>query len=217
MFRNPLICLAGASIALTPMHAFAQEPEAQLSVDEIVCRYSNDCAAADDAAAEDDGDPPTRGFSFQPARKPTVAPKPTVTPKPTAVSAPTRPKTVARVKPKPTITVSENDLLISFANNSADLTAQARANAAVFAQALQTDALKDKRFMIAGHTNATGSREHNIDLSRRRALAVADFLESKGVDRLRLRLRGFGFDEPLPGRDPTAPANRRVEASVIEN
>ena len=194
--------------------AQAAPPEAQVSVDEIVCRYSEECAAPDAAAPEQAV--PTRGFSFQAPSKKTVAPKPTVT-APTSVA--TRPvaakPAVTSSRPKPIIAVSRNDLLVSFENDSADLTPQARANAGVFAQALQSPQLKDKYFMIAGHTNRTGSPEHNLDLSRRRAEAVAAFLEANGVARERLRLRGFGFDQPLPDRDPTAPSNRRVEAAVI--
>ncbi|MCB2076794.1 MAG: OmpA family protein [Novosphingobium sp.] len=216
MKRTQGIGLLAAGFLLAPASVHAAPPEAQVSVDEIVCRYTDDCA--EDEQAEEPAAPVTRGFSFQPAARPSVSSKPTVTPAPSVVkSRPAAPKTVSSArKSKPTIAVSRNDLLISFANNSADLTPQAMANAGVFAQALMSPALKDKHFMIAGHTNATGSRELNIDLSRRRAEAVAQFLESKGVERSRLRLRGYGFDEPLPGSDPSAPSNRRVEASVIK-
>jgi outer membrane protein OmpA-like peptidoglycan-associated protein len=54
-----------------------------------------------------------------------------------------------------------------------------------------------------------------MDLSRRRAEAVAQFLESQGVERSRIEVRGFGPNEPLPGRNAYDPRNRRVEARLI--
>lgn len=213
--KTGIAALAGALLGsgLAPGLAHAGPPQAQVSVDEIICRYTDDCVTE---TATTEEEPPTRGFSFQPAAKKTVAPRPAVAP-PTSVAtrpAPVRP-TVASSRPKPAVAVSRNDLLVSFENNSAELTDQARVNAGVFAQALQSPQLKDKYFMIAGHTNRTGGAEYNLELSRKRAEAVAAFLEANGVDRARLRLRGFGFDQPLPDRDPAAPSNRRVEASVI--
>ena len=75
--------------------------------------------------------------------------------------------------------------------------------------------LLDKRFLIEGHTDSVGNRVANTDLSRRRAKAVADYLNAAGVDRTRLEVRGMGFKAPLPGRRTSDPANRRVEAELI--
>ena len=55
----------------------------------------------------------------------------------------------------------------------------------------------------------------NMRLSRERAQAVADYLVSQGIERGRLEVRGFGYDQPLPGRRSSAPENRRVEAVRI--
>jgi outer membrane protein OmpA-like peptidoglycan-associated protein len=59
-----------------------------------------------------------------------------------------------------------------------------------------------------------GSRPFNLDLSRRRADALVDYLAQNGVDRSRLEAHGVGFDQPLPGLGSRAAANRRVEISV---
>src|SRR5688572_4828474 len=44
---------------------------------------------------------------------------------------------------------------------------------------------------VLGHTDTTGSHEHNQLLSERRAGSVADYLASRGVDRARMATRGF--------------------------
>lgn len=66
---------------------------------------------------------------------------------------------------------------------------------------------------IVGHTDSTGSRDHNIALSQRRADAVRDYLTQAGVARERLSTRGAGPDEPIG--DNTTPEgraqNRRIE------
>jgi outer membrane protein OmpA-like peptidoglycan-associated protein len=55
----------------------------------------------------------------------------------------------------------------------------------------------------------------NLDLSKRRAAAVVDYLNGLGVGRDRLDIRGYGPDRPLPGHRPTSPDNRRVEAKLL--
>jgi OmpA-OmpF porin, OOP family len=107
------------------------------------------------------------------------------------------------------------DLRVSFLLNSAVLTAQAREEAKVFAKALQLPELAGKRFRIEGHTDSSGSRALNMDLSKRRAQAVADYLASLGVQNDRFDVRGYGPDRPLPGHSPSSPDNRRVEAQLL--
>jgi outer membrane protein OmpA-like peptidoglycan-associated protein len=107
------------------------------------------------------------------------------------------------------------DLMLSFGYNSDRMTPAAEAKALGFAKALQTPDLAGKRFLIEGHTDAKGNRDFNVDLSRRRAQSVADFLVAQGVERSRVEVKGVGPDEPLPGRSANAEANRRVEAVLI--
>jgi outer membrane protein OmpA-like peptidoglycan-associated protein len=85
----------------------------------------------------------------------------------------------------------------------------------VFAQAINLPKLAMRKFLIEGHTDAKGDRQVNLELSRRRAEAVADYLASLGVGRDRLEVQGFGPDRPLAGRPPSDEANRRVEAALI--
>lgn len=72
--------------------------------------------------------------------------------------------------------------------------------------------------LIEGHTDNVGPRLFNIDLSRRRAKAVEDYLIGKGIAKERLRSDGFGFDKPLvPNDSPINRAkNRRTEFRLLE-
>jgi outer membrane protein OmpA-like peptidoglycan-associated protein len=71
---------------------------------------------------------------------------------------------------------------------------------------------------VLGHTDTTGSNEHNQLLSERRAGAVADYLATRGVARARMATRGFGESAPLYVPDDTdmkRAANRRVEIKIV--
>jgi outer membrane protein OmpA-like peptidoglycan-associated protein len=107
------------------------------------------------------------------------------------------------------------DLRVSFLLGSAQLTAQAQEEAKVFAKALTVPELAAKRFRIEGHTDSSGGRAMNLDLSRRRAQAVADYLVGLGVQNDRFEVRGYGPDRPLPRHRPSSPDNRRVEAQLL--
>jgi outer membrane protein OmpA-like peptidoglycan-associated protein len=69
---------------------------------------------------------------------------------------------------------------------------------------------------IVGFTDSTGSRQHNMDLSQRRAQSVANYLTAQGVDASRLSIRGAGPDQPIAS-NATADGraqNRRVEVNL---
>jgi OmpA-OmpF porin, OOP family len=63
---------------------------------------------------------------------------------------------------------------------------------------------------VEGHTDAVGSAEYNIELSRRRAVAVVYYLVNHGVDANRLMAVGKGKTEPLV-TDAMDGRNRRVQ------
>jgi OOP family OmpA-OmpF porin len=68
-------------------------------------------------------------------------------------------------------------------------------------------------FLVWGHTDTAGPANYNQGLSERRAEAVAEYLESQGVTRDRLVIRGFGEENlavQTPDDMPNA-QNRRVE------
>ncbi|MBX7100759.1 MAG: OmpA family protein [Myxococcaceae bacterium] len=72
--------------------------------------------------------------------------------------------------------------------------------------------------MIEGNTDNRGSHDYNLDLSNRRAKAVEDYLVKGGIDRKRLRSKGFSFDKPVASNDtPVGRAkNRRTEFRLVE-
>ncbi len=69
------------------------------------------------------------------------------------------------------------------------------------------------QFLIGGHTDTVGSAAYNQALSERRAQAVANYLESKGVSADRMTVRGYGFSQLAVQTPPNTPnaENRRTE------
>jgi len=69
---------------------------------------------------------------------------------------------------------------------------------------------------IYGHTDNVGDRNHNLDLSQRRADAVRDFLVKLGVESSRIKTKGFGPDQPKNKNDTPEGRlmNRRVEVML---
>ena len=69
---------------------------------------------------------------------------------------------------------------------------------------------------VMGHTDSTGSDAYNLDLSRRRAESVANYLVSRGTNRARIATVGYG--EQYPRADNTTAQgkalNRRVEIRI---
>ncbi len=73
--------------------------------------------------------------------------------------------------------------------------------------------------VVEGHTDTSGTHEHNQALSDARARAVADVLAREGVARDRIRTEGMG-EEGLAvqtGEGVREPRNRRVVVRLISN
>jgi len=75
----------------------------------------------------------------------------------------------------------------------------------------------DFRLKIAGHTDSQGAAQANLILSKKRAEAVRDFLESRGVAADRMIVQYFGEEQPIATNDTAEgrEQNRRVEMDVI--
>ena len=74
------------------------------------------------------------------------------------------------------------------------------------------------KISIVGHTDNINSLELNQKLSKRRALAVADFLLSRNVNSVQLKeITGKNFAEPVADNSTEAgrAANRRVEVYIV--
>jgi OmpA-OmpF porin, OOP family len=108
------------------------------------------------------------------------------------------------------------DLTVFFAYDSARLLPEARAQLDALGYALNSPELRQFSFLIAGHTDAAGPADYNLDLSIRRAIAVAEYLiQYHGVAPNRLVAHGWGESRLSVPSDPGSGANRRVEVSLI--
>jgi outer membrane protein OmpA-like peptidoglycan-associated protein len=106
----------------------------------------------------------------------------------------------------------ESGLLFDF--DSDRLRAESKKNLDNLASSLGS--FGDSKLLLVGHTDNQGSDQYNLDLSRRRADAVATYLESHGVSVSRVETNGRGESEPIATNDTDAgrQQNRRVEAAI---
>jgi hypothetical protein len=113
----------------------------------------------------------------------------------------------------------EVGVALRFESGSAVLTADSEAALADVARQVQS-ALQGGRFTrlrIEGHTDSAGADDANLQLSQRRAEAVASALAARGVSLSRLEPVGFGETRPVAdervagGREK----NRRVELVLL--
>ncbi|MDO6432574.1 OmpA family protein [Flavitalea sp. BT771] len=104
-----------------------------------------------------------------------------------------------------------------FQINSSALSEAAKTNlekvAGVFVKYPETNIL------IEGHTDDTGTPEYNMELSKKRAYSVSDYLQSKGVSSSRMNVKWYGESQPkVPNTtDANRTMNRRVEVAITAN
>ena len=103
---------------------------------------------------------------------------------------------------------------VSFDTGRADVKPQMRSVLDQFAQGLDANS----RVTIVGHTDSTGSDAINDPLSRQRAEAVRNYIETRGVASSRIDVVGRGSREPVASNDSDAgrAQNRRVELFLRE-
>ena len=83
------------------------------------------------------------------------------------------------------------------------------------------DLLKDNMNIvveIGGYTDSTGTDEHNLILSEKRALSVVNYLIYNGINTERLKYKGYGNTFPI-GDNVTSEGrrlNRRTEVQIID-
>jgi OOP family OmpA-OmpF porin len=77
--------------------------------------------------------------------------------------------------------------------------------------------LDGKRIQVIGHTDASGPRLPNVELSRARAAAVKDYLVAKQVPDEAIQAQGMGPDQPLVANNTpeNRARNRRIEVKVL--
>lgn len=106
---------------------------------------------------------------------------------------------------------------ILFQTDKSDLNAASQKSLTQFANSLKAN--PDTYVNIYGHTDNTGTHEHNLTLSKARAESVAKFLQGLGISSSRMTTEGFSYDQPVADNSTAAgrAQNRRVEIYIIAN
>ena len=107
----------------------------------------------------------------------------------------------------------DSGLMFNF--DSYALSAATRENLGEMAEIIQEYEKTD--IVIEGHTDNVGSEGYNLQLSKKRAKAVADYLGQKGVSTIRVKTQGYGENQPVESNDTDADRqkNRRVEVVIV--
>jgi len=70
---------------------------------------------------------------------------------------------------------------------------------------------------IGGHTDNSGSKNYNLDLSEQRARSVKSALVQRGLASDRIQTKGYGMSVPLNANssEQERAVNRRTELKII--
>jgi outer membrane protein OmpA-like peptidoglycan-associated protein len=113
------------------------------------------------------------------------------------------------------LTLNEN--AVRFDTNKSTLTPAARGNldklVTVFNQYPDTD------IVIYGYTDSSGPADFNLKLSEQRAASVKNYLDGKGIKRVRITVQGMGIADPIASNETAEgkSKNRRVEFAITAN
>ncbi len=102
----------------------------------------------------------------------------------------------------------------TFATNSTELSEEGKAAVQPIVEVLQTH--PQSTVNIVGHTDSTGAAEYNMMISKKRAAAVAAYIEEQGIEAERITASGEGEENPIAS-NATAEGraqNRRVDATI---
>ncbi len=99
-----------------------------------------------------------------------------------------------------------------FANNSSELTPQGQNDINELAEKLKEYEIIDS-IEVEGYTDSRGSEQYNLQLSERRAQAVAAQLEKEGIDPAIITTRGLGEADPIASND--TPEGRAINRRVV--
>ena len=166
-------------------------------------------AAAPPAGTPSAGTPPAAAPS---GGAPSAGAPPAGTPP--AAAPPAGAPTTTTTAPTPPAAPRGIGLAVPFALDSDQLTPEAKRIVDQLAEVFKMN--PGDRFVIEGHTDATGGEAHNKSLSERRAQAVINYLVTQhGLPRERFEGRGLGSAKLILPNDPTNGRNRRVQVLNI--
>ncbi|MBK5399580.1 DUF4398 and OmpA-like domain-containing protein [Pseudomonas sp. TH39(2020)] len=103
---------------------------------------------------------------------------------------------------------------VLFATDRADLKSSGLVNINKLAQFLSEN--PDRKVIVEGYTDSTGTSNHNLSLSERRAGSVRMALVKMGVDPARIVAQGYGKEYPVAENSSVSgrAMNRRVEVTI---
>jgi outer membrane protein OmpA-like peptidoglycan-associated protein len=106
---------------------------------------------------------------------------------------------------------------ILFEVNKYDLQTEAKTNITNLAKILNK--YPDTNILIEGHTDSTGTLEHNQKLSEQRAESVSSYLKGLNVQIPRISTAGYGPNQPVATNSDAdgRRQNRRVEVAIFAN
>ena len=102
--------------------------------------------------------------------------------------------------------------------DSGTTTIQAQSNAVINTIFDTISGCPEIEFMVAGHTDSTGSSAANLALSQERAQSVVEQLVTLGLKADRFTANGYGAETPIQSNETEAgrAANRRIEFKLKE-
>ncbi len=100
---------------------------------------------------------------------------------------------------------------VHFDTDKATLTPEGQATLQRAAAAMKGN--PNVHLRLEGFTDSTGNGGHNATLSEQRTQAVADYLQSQGIDRSRLTGQGFGAEKPV---DTNATGQGKADIRRVE-
>jgi outer membrane protein OmpA-like peptidoglycan-associated protein/opacity protein-like surface antigen len=152
----------------------------------------------------------------QPETKPVVVVPPVVKkPEPIIPPEVKKPEPVVQPEKKPEVAIKKEAPIVlegvNFMTGSATLVPGAKLVLDKVARTLID--FPEMNIEVRGYTDAVGSRVSNMKLSQRRADAVKEYLQSKGISATRVVTKGFGPDNPIATNSTVEgrAKNRRIE------
>ena len=106
---------------------------------------------------------------------------------------------------------------LMFGVDKSELSEASKQNLIELAETLKQ--YEETNILVEGHTDDTGSDDYNMDLSRRRAYSVEDFLTGNGIEKKRMEITAYGEMQPAASNDTDEgrQQNRRVEVAIYAN
>ncbi len=104
---------------------------------------------------------------------------------------------------------------VNFATNQSSLNASSQATLNKLVNVMNN--YPGTEILVSGHTDSVGDAAYNLELSKKRAFAVRDFLVSKGVASSRMAVTYAGETTPTATNDTAEgrAKNRRVEIGIV--